>query len=250
MVSAKSWFFRQGRPGTMLLIAAIVIGSLTSWALSKTMIPLFAFMGSPIPKIWTVFSYPFVGFVGPIGLLFTSLWLYFIGGKVEAHHGFRNYLLVWFAFSALAVLPLIFVKGSSLGPQIPIACLTVMWATKHPTEMIRLFMCIPVRSVWIAALSIAVVFFSYALTGALLLHGVLACLGCGLAYLYASNRIPGVSYAFGYGTYTKPRKTKAQKNREEAYYSDVFMREKEREERERLRKLFESSIDDDEKRSG
>ena len=38
---------------------------------------------------------------------------------------------------------------------------------------------------------------------------------------------------------------KATERREKSYYDDVFRRAKEREDRERLRKLLESSLDDD-----
>jgi membrane associated rhomboid family serine protease len=245
MASVQSWFRRQTQPATIAIIAAIIIGHLITWGSNGAITKPFIFDGTPFPEIWSLFTYAYVGMPDPIYLLFLSLWLYSIGGIVESTHGTRNYIFLWIVTSAISVLPLMLVNGAARGPLLAESAVTVMWAARYPNQTIRLFMCLPVKAKWIGWLSVAVVFFFYAGSGSKLLTGLAACCGCGLAYLYAANKIPGLAYGLGYGRYTKPKKTKAQKDREDAYYSDVFVREKEREERERLRKLFESSLDDE-----
>jgi hypothetical protein len=67
-----------------------------------------------------------------------------------------------------------------------------------------------------------------------------------LSYLFASGRIPWLPYA---GPSTKYKPSKAQRAREQTFFDDVRKREQERTERERLRKLFESSFDDNDKKA-
>jgi membrane associated rhomboid family serine protease len=245
MQAALSWFRRQSRPATVILVGLFIVGNLLAWMFPAVIPNALGFDGNLFPKVWTVLTYPyFSGFIGPINLVFLSMWLLSIGGRIENDHGQKNYWIIWLIATAVCALPLLFVKLPAYGYVAPVACLTVMWATRFPNEIVRLFMCIPVPAKLIGWMSAAGVFFIYAGQGSLWYVGLLACIGCILAYVFASNRIPKVSYGLGYGSYVKPKKTKGQKQREDQYFSDVYLREKEREEKERLRKLFENSLED------
>jgi hypothetical protein len=62
--------------------------------------------------------------------------------------------------------------------------------------------------------------------------------------MFAVNKLPGLSYS---KPVFKAAPSKAQIAKENRFYDDVRRREQERAEKERLRKLFEGSIKDDDK---
>lgn len=234
----------KSSPVTFGILALLVVGMLAAWGSGgKATAPL-AFVGVEPWKVYTWLTYPYTVFLSPFSALFLGIWLYQIGTITEAEHGSKSFLLVWLGLCAISVLPLILVKASAAGSFLPVAALTVMWATRRPESTLMLFGLVPIKAKWIGVLSALTVFFNYASIGSEFYIGFIALVGCLVAFLYAANRIPNVCYGFGHGSYLKPKPTKAQKKKEEAYFSDVFEREKEREERERLRKLFESSLEE------
>lgn len=246
MRQVNSMFGGAGRstPVTLGLTVLVVLGAVLVLGEPNQASSLFGFSGSVFPKLWTLVTYPFVNFLGAFGLVFLPMWLFSIGGQVERDHGAQRFLILWLIITGLSVLPFVVLRKSLDGILIPDAALTVIWATRNPNACVRLFGLIPVKPLWLALLGVAAVLVTYG-TGNLLLGG-LALLSCGLAYLYASNRLP---LRYGYsglqGGRAKP--TKAQRAKEDAYLSDVFVREQERADRERLRKLFEDSLEDDKK---
>jgi membrane associated rhomboid family serine protease len=240
------WFRQQTAKVTIVLCALTIIGSLITWASPTAVIDGFAYSGLPFPKVWTLFTYPFVNLPSPFFLLLQILWLYFVGSIVERDHGSTKFLYLWLVISVVGAIPMSFFKTPLLGMLVPDAMLVTLWATRYPNMIVRLFMCIPVAAKWIGVLSVATVFFIYASTAELAVRGIMAILGCAVAFFYAKNLIPNLPYGLRHGTaFIKPKPTKAQVAREKEYYDDVFRREKEREERERLRKLFEDSIGDE-----
>lgn len=240
------WFRQQTAKVTVALCALTVIGSLIAWTSPQTFINAFGYIGSPFPKVWTLFTYPFINSPSPIFLLFQVLWLYFVGSIIERDHGSQKFLYLWLVISVVGAIPLSFFKLPLLGMLVPDAMLVTIWATRYPNTIVRLFMCIPVAAKWIGIIAVATVFFMYASEGSETIRGLMAILGCAVAFFYAKNLIPNLPYGLRHGTaYVKPKPTKAQVAREKEYYDDVYRREKEREERERLRKLFEDSIGDE-----
>lgn len=236
--------FWKSTPVTIGILVVLVIGMLLDWGSGGKATEPLVFVGRDALKIYTWITYPYTQFMSPFSALFLGIWLYQIGSSTEKEHGARNFLLLWLGICVVSVLPLILVQSKASGSLLPVGALTVMWATRRPESILMIFGLVPIKAKWIGALSALSVFFVYASTGAQFYIGFLALVGCLLAFLYASNRIPNVKYGFGYGSYVKPKQTKEQKKKEQQYINDVFKREQEREERERLRKLFESSLDD------
>lgn len=244
------WFRRQPAPVSLALTIVVILGALITWAQPELMKKNFAFDGTAFPKIWTLFTYPLVnpvltGSAGPLFTVFLAMWLLNVGRMLEGDHGSKKFLGLWFALTLVGVLPLAIFKFAAYGTLVPVAMMTVIWGTRFQNSTVMLFGLVPVLGKWIAVMSVLSVFFSYASSGSMFFAGILACIGCGVAYLYAANKIPKVPYGLRHGTYVKPKPTKAQIEKEKQYYEDVHRREKEREERERLRKLFESSLGDD-----
>lgn len=243
----RSWFRRQTHQVTIVITLLIVVGALVSWASPGTIFPVLGFDGNAWPQVWTILTYPFVspvlmGGFGPIALVFLAAWMFSIGGAVERDHGRRNFILLWLVITLIAMLPFLITNRSLATSLIPVATLTVIWGVRNRTASVCLMGFIPVSGIWMAVLSALIVFFNTATTGALVGLGLFALLAPALGALYAMNKIPKVRY--GFQPPMAERKTKQQKKREEKFLDDVYARSKEREERERLRKLFESSLDD------
>ncbi len=246
------WLKRQSSPVTFIIIGLIVFGGLSAWVSEGSLTSLLSFNGKQWTSVWTWFTYPYFIFLGPFATFFLALWLYSIGGATERDHGSRNFLLLWLVLCLLGVLPLalwsLIFGGDgivSYGALIPVTMLTVIWGTRRPNATVMCFGLIPVAAKWIAMLSVLSVFFVYASRSVNFPLGMVSIAGCLLAYLYAKNKIPRLRYGLGYGTYSQPKPTKKQVEREARYFENVYEREKEREERERLRKLFESSLDEE-----
>jgi len=100
---------------------------------------------------------------------------------------------------------------------------------------------IPITGKWIAIIDSALVLFVVGDGNPV--AGIFALFPLGLAWAYAANRLPGLTFDKSPSKHS--RAAKATERRDQSYYDDVFRRAKEREEQERLRKLFESSLEDD-----
>lgn len=237
---AVGWMRKQASPVTLTICGLLIAGFLGGWAVPAIRTAL-DFNGFSL-ELWRLFTYPFAGYLGLIGLLFTLLWMFWVGSSVERDHGTKNFIILWAIISLLGVVPIALFGGRPIGIFVPEAILTAIYAARNPEMEIRIYGIIPLKMKWLALIMAGVVFFMYASTGAQALYGLLAVLGCILGWFYGQNKIPGVRYALA-GTPSAPKQTKAQKQKEEAYYSDVFLREKERADRERLRKLLEGNDD-------
>lgn len=203
-----------------------------------------------IRRPWTLLTYPFLptglGTNGAIGVFFICLWLWGIGGSVERDLGPVKYLAVWLVFSALCALgvfigaKILNIPGAMSGGWVPVSAVTIIWGTRNPTATILLMFVIPITGKWLAWLSAALVIFATVPELAPFAAAPLF-----LAYLFAANKIPFAPYTAG-----PPGFQAAAKKHErygKVYYEEVRRREKERQDRERLRKLFEGSLEDDDK---
>ena len=237
------WFRRQSAPVAVTLSILLVLG-----AVLGTFAPAFSHdfltMGENFPaKFWTILTYPFVGFIS-IFLVFAVLWIYWVGSMLESDLGSRKFAIVWLLASVVGVLPLVLLREGTFGMLIPGAILVTIWATRNPNMTILVMMIVPVAAKWIGLLAVIGVFVTYSGGSAHPFIGLAAISGCVVGWLFAKNMLPGVAY--GKATVSRPtnKPTRAQKAREQEYYDDVYRREKEREEKERLRKLFEDSLED------
>jgi membrane associated rhomboid family serine protease len=238
---------RSGTPGTVVLVAAIVGCFVVTWLTQgKYFGEDLAFLPSvATSKPWTLILYPFASSVaGFVGVLFSAWWLWGIGGSVERDLNTPRYVGFFFLIALLGALAhwfgavLMNSEQALFGSFLPIAAVTVVWGTRNPDAIIQFMMVIPIPGKWLAWISGLMVFFSTSPQLALF-----ACTPLVLAWAFAADKLPIPYRAVqrsrrvpgGRGAPTDPR-----------YFDDVRKREKQREERERLRKLFESSLSDDE----
>ena len=237
------WFRQQTAPITIGLCALVVLGSLVTWATPLFAMTYLSFDGNLLPRIWTLFTYPFLGDPQPIFLLLQVMWLFWVGSMLERDHGSTKFFYLLLVISVIGALSLSLVRSPLMGMLVPDAILVAIWATRYPNMTIRIFMCIPVAAKWLGILIVASVFFRYASGPGQILTGLAAISGCILGFLYSRDMIPKVPYGLNYGTISK-KPTRAEKGRDQAYYDEVYRREREREEKERLRKMFEDSLED------
>lgn len=244
--------FRGNRtPATIGLIAAIVFGFLYVWGseLNPRVIENLAFSPLTIAqKPWTLLTYPFVG-RDALGVIFSCLWLWGIGQVVERELGTPKFLGTWFTFQFLAAGMFLVGMLAVRGPRpelageifasawVPILAMTVIWATRYPNVEIMFMFVVRIAAKWVALISVAILFFTY--------PPILApfvALPLALAYMFAADMLP-IRYSQRAVATAAPSKTQVKKEKD--YFDKVHAREQERAERERLRKLFESSLKDD-----
>lgn len=230
-----------GLTATWTLIGIVVGGFLLTYAFPQLIEQLIPTMQTP----WGILTYPMVA-LGGWELLYTvlsALWLYFCAGWLELKLGTRSLLIHALVFTVFFGVCAIALQQANLGDMYPgpfmlVAALTVLMAAYVPEMVIRLCGILPIKMLYIGLLSTAMVFFYNGDINRI--GGILLTIPIGLIWLYGMGKLHVPS----------PKKqTERAKNRDfDQFYSKVRTREKEREEREKLRKLFESSYgenDDD-----
>jgi signal transduction histidine kinase len=240
---------RTGAPATVALVVLLVLSFLVAWTFRGT---LFLALGPDAPiRPWSFLTFPFAD-SGDGRQLFWFLillfWMWWVSSAMEMDVGAPKLIGFWVLMTALfgisiwVGMVIMNVQTVVFGPGLPVSALTVAWGTRHQNDVIRLWMVIPIQGKWLAILSVLLVFFSYG-TGAPLM-GAFAVAPLILSYLYAANRL-----VVPYGrTYRPTKPTKASERHDQKYFDEVRKREQERAERERLRKLFEGSIRDEDER--
>lgn len=244
---------RHGAPATFFLIAALIGCFLLSWLTGSRFADTLLYDPAQFAsRPWSVLTYPFA-FVGNdlIGAAFGALMLWWFGASVERELGLTKFLAF---FAAMTLLPLLFLTTGELlemkkallaGPYLPISGIIVAWATRNPTATILLAFVIPVLAKWVGWITVVAVLLTWGYNAPLM--GVLAILHLGLAYAYAADKIAFLPWRGG-GSFGGSGKRAGwlPRERDDQYFEEVRKKEKEREERERLRKLFEGSLKDDE----
>jgi len=241
---------RSSTPATFGAIGLIAVAFLLSWVPS-TGAWMAANLALAVPQMsaWQLITYPlFIGNAGGIllCLFFAAWWLLMIGQSLESGIGSRamTFLLLlatvvggvffWIG-AAVAQTP-----GILFGPFLAISYLTVVWASRNPDQTIMLMMIIPIKAKYLALLTTALVLFGYG-AGAPLL-GIFVALPMAAAWFWGATRLSALA---GMPSLNADAKRKQRDEREfRGYIDDVRKREQEREERERLRKLFEDSVSD------
>lgn len=245
---------RFGAPVTVGIVVALVAVSLASWlGLSEAVLTLALNVGE-FSRPWAFLTYPFAfsgltGGMAVLFLIFLILWMVFVGGTVERDLGSARFAAFWAVATLLGGILLtigasiVGVRALEAGPSLPVAALTVAWGSRYPNQSIMLYGIVPVAGKWLAWLTAAVVLFGYGSSHPV--YGLFAVLTLVPVALFGMGRLP-ISYTRPVAKTVGP--TRAQRERDEKFFDDVRKREKEREERERLRKLFEGSLKDDEPR--
>lgn len=259
-----SWFRRQAAPITLGIIASVIAFALIWWLTGAKGIENLVVSPNWSSKPWVLLAYPWAqmpfttGFA-LLGFVFLIFWTFWVGGSTERDLGPVKYLLFWLA---MILLPALFVGliGPALGKPfvvagmwLPIAGITIAWCTRNPNQQIMLYGIIPVLGKWLGWITLGTTIILSGFGNPLL--GIVSALHLPIAWLFASNRIPAFTYSYGGASFLKPKATDSQflrktEKMDKSYYDDVKKREKEREEREKLRKLFESSLRDDKDDTG
>lgn len=193
---------------------------------------------------WTVLTYPFFQASEFVWFVILLLWLYSIGGGVERELGSRRYTIFWIASSLTGAL--LFMLGVSVagmagmlfGALLPISAVTTVWCARNPTSEVRMFCVLPITGQILGWVTAGVVLFDMGRIHPIV--GVFCAANCALAYLFARGKIPAIPFK------SPPAKAGPRgKFYSEEYYSDAARRAKEREEKERLRKLLEGDSGSD-----
>jgi hypothetical protein len=242
---------KTGAPATFILIGVLLVTFVVSWLTRGAYIESFAFVSTFVPP-WGILTFPFASSGDGQALFFFLIllwWFYWVGTSMEREVGSAKLVGFFFASSILAALFLL-LGGvlthrliAEFGPALAISALTVAWGARNPKGTILLYGIIPLTGQILMWLTIALDLFGYGSRYGTPLMGVFACIHLGVAYMFAKGMLPGMPYA---APSASSKVLKAQEKRHNNYYDDVRKREQERADRERLRKLFEGSLQDDE----
>lgn len=241
----RAWNKSGTPPVTLGLMIAYVISFLATF-FAPSLISQFAFSPSQFlhtPNLSPIL-YPY--FLGPqiFNALLTLLSLWSFGSAIESFCGSKLYAQLWFGTALIAVIvtsltdSLFHYGGWLLYPSIPMEAVIIYWALKNPKQTVLFFM-FPLAAWVLAVMGACFVFFTLGYNNPL--NGLFALVPLGLVALYARGGLPTRSKvrATG-GRYALPTDVT-----ERDFYADAERRKKEREEKERLRKIFEASLIDD-----
>jgi len=239
--------FRQA-PATATILGLAVLTFLLGFLQIPAVAELAFSANRATSAPWTLLTYPFAQSLGGSGFLFVVLgllWLWQFGSWVEQHLGTSRFVLTWLGFT-LAGSALVYVGGMAglgrgvlAGTILPASCLTMIWCARNSGAQVMFFGLVPLKTQILALITAGFVLFGLGTPYPAL--GFLLLIPLAVAY-----------FVIGQGKSPVRRTDPTQKRQHEKqmkFVDKAMDRQKEREERERLRKLFESSLDDD-RRSG
>ncbi|MEA2553791.1 MAG: hypothetical protein QOJ65_1967 [Fimbriimonadaceae bacterium] len=241
----------HGAPVSVAIIAIAVTNFLLSWVAPPAAWNTFLAFYAPFAKAtpWTALTYPLAANPRDIlGIFFMSYWMWVIGATVEREFGWKRFLGFFVAMTLIPALMMLvahaaFGRSPTLyGLYLPVAGVTIAWATRWPTQQILFMLIIPIQAKWLGWLTAAFVVLGYGVPIPFI--GLLAGVHLLGSYLFTANKLPNISFDPGRGKAKKQQWLPREKD--DNYLRDVKKREMERAERDRLRKLFEGSIEDSE----
>jgi membrane associated rhomboid family serine protease len=169
---------------------------------------------------WTLITYPLLN-LDPIALIFSLLWLWFIGGSLERIWGSGSFF--GFVFSVTVVTGILmttvgwfFLKGfvEILGLQLPLVAITWAWARIYPEREMSFFGIIPLRAEWLAWIYAAFTFFQYAKQPYNWLMGFASLGGILVVYLFRGKKSDWAgSQGFSLRSWLTKRRRDARKNK-------------------------------------
>lgn len=249
----RSWARAQGAPATIGLLASLIGVALAFWFTQSRGILLFALSQDSLSRPWSFLTYawadmPFLGLNLLFYFCFIS-WTFYIGGQLERELGTARYLGLWIGsvllcgltmWGATLVLARDFVL---LGPYLPIDAVSLLWCARNQNAQIRLYGIIPLTGRMLAIGLAIITLLGYGLMNPLM--GGAALIPLVIGWLMGTGKVP---IPGSRRTAKREAVTRGQVPYDDSYFTDVKRREREREERERLRKLFEGSLEDDPER--
>lgn len=247
-------FFRPSSPRSATV--AILIASAATFVLAffglGAQLEVLAFLPqAALARPWTFLTYPIAPAGPPGAILFVLIlyyWFYNIGNQVESELGKPSFVAVFFGLAlagSVAIGAAGFLTGINfplVGLWLPVAAISMAWAARNGDAEVRFMFVIPLKAKWLGLLLAVLIFFSYGSANPLI--GASALVPLALGWAFGKNRLP-IRYGRVMPDLEAKRRAERERQRSDDYMSDVYRSKREREERERLRKLFESSLEDD-----
>lgn len=243
---------RSRAPGSVAILALSILACFVAFFTNDRSTTYIEFVGT-IDEPWRLITWPFASHPLGFGFLWNVIawaWFWWVGSALEREFGTARFV-IGFLSASLMGLAFLCVGGAIFGLRVfePAtynglllgdAALTVFFALKNRSAQIALFGLVQVGGPVLAGITALSVVFGYGGAYRQPMMGFFGALHLGIAAYLAYGGVPGAGRA---GTSSgKLKKTEAMRPE---YYADVKKRAKEREEKERLRKLFESSISDE-----
>ena len=250
--------FRVKWTATLYIIAGLVACFLLTWIFSGSVPnPVWDNLAfdSGLSKPWTLLTYPFAVTIRGVFWFAISCWiLHQFMSDLERRMGPSGVTIFFFAMTLLGGIGYYVGTVVAAGPSAREPTLNLMievviftWALLNWGSTIKLFMVIPVPCSVIFYLCIASVVIEHGLKSPLV--GVFTALPLLVSWLYVTNRIAVMP--FGKVPDVAGVKQKKKDDREFHDYMDkVREKEQDRKEKDRLRKMFESSLSDDDEDKG
>lgn len=229
-------------PFTLFLMASLVATFLLYWMAMAPGIDALALSSkAAFAQPWRLLLYPWASPAGGLlGMVFFLMWIWWVGEPTEAAMGSRRFGAYWFAATALIGLAvavggsLVGVDALLAGPWAPEAAVTVLWCARNRFAQIRLWCVLPVTGTQLAALTAAALVLALGFQNPIV--GLLAGLPLLLAWNFGRGGLP---IAVEEGARRGKTAVRGATMYDEGYFENVKQREIDREEKERLRKLFE-----------
>lgn len=231
-------------PATTAIVALVAIGTLVTLSRGWSGIAFVTETANRQP--WTALTYPFAADL--ISAIVNGFTIWSFGRSVESDVGSARMA----AFAAIATVlaavgvhigaAILGVQGLLAGPWMLAASMLLAWSVRYPNMPVRLMFLMEVQGKWLGILAVG-----FTLVAARPYElGLFAALALVFVWAFAAGKLSLFPYGRPLGDVRRdragPRGVRAPRP---DYFDDVKRREKEREERERLRKLFEGSSDDD-----
>jgi hypothetical protein len=235
----RSWIARQRAPVTLALAGSLIAVPLLRYVM-KGGIPDLSV--SPKTDPWTVLTYPWAldPLASPMSLVMLFLlvsWLVQFGTSVEREMSSRRFVWLWIVFTVIPGIIFFACNGTLAGPWVPATAIIVAWGARNIHSSVMLYGILPLSGLWLAVLASFGVVFGYGQANPA--AGLLTIIPLGLAWCYARELFP---FRFSAGLPSRGEKVtyvRGATNYKDDYFENVKQREMEREEQERLRKLFE-----------
>ncbi len=183
-----------------------------------------------------------------IGALLSVISLWWVARSLESDTGVGKSVIYVVIVALLSTIGAHLASGLTqqhallAGSWVLAGSMMVTWATRYPRTPMRMFFMLDMEGRWLGLIGAALAFVTFKPV----VNGIAAILPLGFAWAFAANKLPFLSYGLPVRTVTPPTGPRGIKAPRDDYFDDVKRRERERDERERLRKLFESSMKDDE----
>jgi membrane associated rhomboid family serine protease len=114
-------------------------------------------------QLWRLLTWPFIE-PGPLGLIFTCLFIFWFGRDLAAEWGSRRFLMVFggvllaaaVATCLVALVDPAVMASSHLGGWSLTTAMVVAWGLWFPHRIVRIYFVLPITGFWLAWLTIAI----------------------------------------------------------------------------------------------